>query len=458
MLLGVGLVAVAAAGVLGVQHLLRDRQYHTFLTTGDTAVRAGNLDAAVEAYGGAVTLRPDSMVAHLRRGEAYGAQRRDEAAMRDLREAVRLSPSTAQPIDALGDQYHAQHQPAQAAECYAQSVALDDSDPVVLYKLGLARYQSGSPASAVDPLRRAVAIRDSFAAAHYLLGVALRDTQNLDGAIAALEKATQASPALLAAHEELADIFRMRNRTADEMAQLNALAVLDPRGHREAALALAQARHGDFDVAVATLTMNAADATDDPDAQLALGRVYLLQAERRPDRSTIIKAIAAIQHALDASPRRSDGLALLGRARYLLADDDGAERILREATAALPADPDAFRYLADACERQSHFGDARDALAALDAIEGDTATPAVRATRLRRLGALSVQSGNTAAAVTYLQQAIERGGYDGPTLVALADAAWRTGQIALAQRTLVQATAFADPRNPELIRLKKVIR
>ena len=125
-------MAVAAAGVLGVQHLLRDRQYHTFLTTGDTAVRAGNLDAAVEANSGAVTLRPDSMVAHLRRGEAYGAQRRDEAAMRDLREAVRLSPSTAQPIDALGDQDHAQHQPPQAAECYAQSVALDDSDPVVL--------------------------------------------------------------------------------------------------------------------------------------------------------------------------------------------------------------------------------------------------------------------------------------------------------------------------------------
>ena len=48
------------------------------------AAAAGETYRAVEAFSGALAFRPNSMVAYLRRGEAYRAQRRDDEAIRDL--------------------------------------------------------------------------------------------------------------------------------------------------------------------------------------------------------------------------------------------------------------------------------------------------------------------------------------------------------------------------------------
>ena len=103
-----------------------------------------------------------------------------------------------------------------------------------------------------------------------------------------------------------------------------------------------------------------------------LGRVHLARAEagiapRSP------RALAALERALGGTARRSDGLALYGRALHLSGDAAGAERLLQDAILHLPVDPDAFGYLADAAERLGHPLAARDALLNLDALEGDTA-------------------------------------------------------------------------------------
>ena len=74
------------------------------LAQGEQALAAGNAYGAIEAFSGALALRPGSMVAYFRRGEAY----RTEPAGRgdgDLREAARLAPDAPQPLIALGDLY-----------------------------------------------------------------------------------------------------------------------------------------------------------------------------------------------------------------------------------------------------------------------------------------------------------------------------------------------------------------
>jgi len=63
-------LAVAAAAATVVYQVTRDRDYRTQLTRGDTALRLDQSTTAIEAYSGAVALRPDSMLARLRRGEA----------------------------------------------------------------------------------------------------------------------------------------------------------------------------------------------------------------------------------------------------------------------------------------------------------------------------------------------------------------------------------------------------
>src|SRR5262245_54158521 len=221
-LLGLLLAAgsLAAAGVTFVQRLEGERQYRRLLAQGEQALEAGNTYGAIEAFSGALALKPGSMVAYYRRGEAYRAQNQPAEAVANLREALRLAPSAPQPLIALGDLYAAAGDARQAADWYTQAAdRLKDEDPSLLYRLALARYRSGAPAHAIAPLTKAIARQEGFAEAHYLLGLVYRDARNFDSATASLEQAIQIDPALTAAREELADLYRAEGRAVDEMQQ-----------------------------------------------------------------------------------------------------------------------------------------------------------------------------------------------------------------------------------------------
>jgi tetratricopeptide (TPR) repeat protein len=454
----VGLVALAATSW---QALRRDRQYRDLLAQGDRALQAGNTYAAIEAFSGAVALRPTSMVAYYHRGEAYRAQKRDDEAIRDLREASRLAPDATRPLIALARLHDQRGDAAQAANYYEQAArrlkGVRDEDPALLYALALAHYRAGAPEAAKAPLQRILSRDDSLGEVHYLLGLAQRDTGNVDGAISALEQAVHAAPSLAAAREELADIYRQQGRVADETAQLQALAALGDSADRRLALAMADARRGQFDAALAALGETAARFPNDSRVELALGRVQLARAERALDRGSVRRALASLETALGGTARRSEGLALYGRALYLSGDVVGAERILREAAATSPVDLEAFAFLADAAEQQGHLAEARDALINLDSLQGDTAPSDVRAGRARRIGALSLRTGDSITAADFLTQAVEAGYVDGATLALLVQARWQAGQPEQARTVLDKALAL-EPRNVDLLRLAKTIR
>ena len=458
MLAVVAILGSVAGGVVVVQRLDRDREYRLLLARGEQALQTGNNYEAIEDFSGALALRPDSMVAYYRRGEAYHADHHDDWAIRDLREASRLAPDAVQPLVALGQVYDDRNEPIEAARWYGEAAdRLHDEDPALLYALALARYRAGSPAAAIDPLRRAIERNDSVAQTHYLLGLVYRDMNRIDEAIDALQRAIKVSPSLTPAREELADVFRSQGDLVEEMSQLQDLAALDRNDERHIAIAMAHTRRGQFDLALATLAEVSPAAVDTSHLQLTRGRIYLARAERTLDRQWARKAQDVFEQALSGGARRSEGLALYGRALFLMGDPRAAERTLREAVGTPPIDPEAFEYLADACERLSHLVDARDALVSLDALEGDTAAPGVRGARARRIGTLSLQANDPKRAADYLDQAIDAGDTDASTLGLLADAYWRSGSRDLARATLAKALE-QDPRSVDLARLGRTIK
>jgi len=454
----VGLMAIVAAAVLLIQRANSEREYLRLLRTGEDALKTGDTYTASEAFTGAITLRPHSMVGYFHRGEAYRAERQDEEALRDLREAARLGPDAPQPLVALGDLYDAAGDPARAAVWYGQAAEkLKGQDPALLYKLGLARYRAGSLAEAIAPLREALAHNDSAGEIHYLLGLIYRDIQRTDDAVAALERAVKVQPTLIAAREELADLYRSQGRLVGEMEQLQALASLDADTTRAVNIGLAQARQGQFPAALGTLTTAAGQSPTNPQVQMALGRVYLARAEKMSDPGDVVSALASLESALGQTTRRSETLALFGRALYRASDYTGAERILRQAASASPVAPEAFAYLADACERLGHYLEARDALLTLDVLQGDTASAATHAERVERLGILSLRADDVAGAVTYLDEAIAAGRQSPATFGVLAQARWQAGDAGRAQDALAAGLAL-DPHNAELLRLKRTIK
>jgi tetratricopeptide (TPR) repeat protein len=455
LVLAVSLAVVVAGAV--VQRVRQQSRYQRLMTEGETARSMGQPYAAVEAFSGAIALRPGAMPAYYWRGEAYRDLRQDDRAISDLREAARLAPSSAQPLVALGQLFDHRGDAAEAAEWYSLAAArLRDADPTLLYSLSLALYRSGSPAAALDPLKRALARDPSLAEAHYLIGLVYRDAQNAEAAAISLQQAIRLAPSLLAAREELADLYREAGRTQDEREQLEILAAIDPGVQRALALALMHIRDDRLEEALAVLAEAAPDTPSDSRVDLATGRALIARAEHTGDRGAARRALTALESALGGTAARSEGLALFGRALYLSGDPIGAERSLKEAVATSPIDREAYTFLADAAEAASHPDVAREALLDLDVLEGDAAKPATRAARARRVGTLSLALHDGRLALTSLQQARDAGWSDPDTFALLAQAQAMAGDVDAAGRTLNEAIAL-HPTNTALRRLRRTL-
>ena len=446
VLAGVFLLGLSAAGGYGYTQSERERSYRQAVADGDAALARNNTGAAIEAFSGAITLKADSMVGYLKRGQTYRRRGEFAAAIRDLRRASEIDPSATRPLEELGDAYLADtpHRYESAASRFQEYVKLDNRAPRVLYKLAFARYNGGHPADAIDALQRAIALDERFAEAYYLLGLCHRDARHPDLAQRALERSVELQPALLHAHEELADLYGALGKTESRLTELERLNALDPSVSRAVALGLAYARAGQPNRAVVTLAAAAEKYPDYPYAYVALGRVWLEIAQAGNDRVALSKAIEALEGAV-GSDDSSEALTLFGRALLMSSDEETAERMLQDATQKKPVEPLAFYYLSDAAERLGHDEIARRALLDYEILRGDESDARRRSSHAVRLADLSLRLNDFAGAATYFLRAA--GDSDGALLARAADAQLTAGDRDAARATAIKALE-KDPANP----------
>ena len=366
------LTGVGAASVY--QAAARDRQYRALIARGDGALVEERTFVAIEAYSGAIALRPDSMLAHLRLAETYQRRGNLDEAAREFRRATNLDQTATRPFEELGDVLYQQQRFDRAADAYARALRLDDRSARIGYKFALAQYRNGAVDEALRSITASLTLDASSPDAQYLLGLCLRDTHRTDAALRAFSKAVAAAPAMIAAHEELADLYRELGRTSDEIDQLRTLAALD-RGsiERQIALGLAHQRAGHGDLAVLTLGEALERSPDNPAIYGALGEVWLERA--RDDRALLKKAREALERAASRPEASSQTLTAYGRALLLDGDVDAAGHVLQLATARFPVDADAFLQYAAVLDRQNRADAARRALVDYTALVGDAVNP-----------------------------------------------------------------------------------
>jgi len=413
-LLVLGAAAAGGAGVYTVY--ATDREYSRLIAAGDEAVSADQPFRALETYSGAIALRPNSMLAHLKRGMVYRDRGELDSAIKDLRRASQLDPTATRPLELLGDSHLAQERFDRARERYARYLELDDRSARVWYKLGLAQYRDGKVADAADALRRAVALDRGLAEGHLLLGLCLRDQDQSRPAREALETAAMLAPALTAPREALAALYASLGDRARRIDQLEALAALDPaRPDRLVALGLAYADARRLDTAVIVLSRAVERFPDEPGVYAALGRVWLEAAEARDDAIALKKAVTALSMAAGQSDVPSETLTDLGRAWRLSGDPEAAERALRQAVSRLPVRPEAYLELATLAARANRIQDARDALVRYATLVGDTQPLASIA---GQIATYSIRLGDASLALRWIDRAVDEAGTT-PALVAL---------------------------------------
>jgi tetratricopeptide (TPR) repeat protein len=391
------------------------------------------------------------MLARLRRGEAFQRRGDLDAAVHDFRAATDLDATAVRPREELGNTLYQLQRYQEAADAFEATLALDDRLTRVNFKLELARYRSGDLKAAIALLTRASAANEMTAESYYLLGLCLRDSRQASEAQHAFEQAVALSPALGAAREELADIYAAQSKRADELDQLQVLAGLDRNVERQLAVALAQARAGRMESAVATLGTALDRAPDNPRVYEALGKVWLQNAEARDDPFALNKALEALDR-IGTDPRSSsDALTLYGRALLRDGQTARAEQVLQQATTRYPLAPSSLTYYATAAEQLNHLDAARQALIEYGALAGDEAQSL---SRTMRIAALSLRLNDPASAVRWLQKAVDANPSDVKLRASLADAQQRAGDDDAARQTIERGLAI-EPENPGLLRLKR---
>ena len=442
LLVAAVLVIVAIAGAVAYQAAARERDYRALLTRGDAALRDDQTFVAIEAYSGAMALHPDSMLAHLRRGETYQRRGELDEAARDFRTAAALDPTATRPLEALGDVLYQLRRFDRATETYASDLRLDDRSATVSYKMALSRYRSGDYDGALTTLATTVRLNGRLADPHYLMGLCLRERHRNAEAIQSLEKAVSLAPGLLPAREELAELYAAAGRQADELEQLETIATLD-RDHieRQVALGLAQARTGHEELAVLTLGNVLTGTPDQPLVYRALGQVWLDRALAHNDRVFLSKALEALARVASIPAATSDVLTLYGRALLLDGQIDLAERTLEQASTRYPLEPDSLVLYATAAERQSHLDAARQALidyTGLVTDEGELLT------REAHIAALSVKLNDPQTAVLWLERASEKAPDDTRLAASLAEAQTKLAELERRQAESTTAAPVSD--------------
>ena len=137
------LALAGVGGAVAYQTVAQDRQYRRLVTEGDAALREDQTFGAIESYSGAIALRPDSMLAYLRRGETYERRGDLDAAARDFQTAASLAPTATRPLEELADIRFRQERFRRAADLYAAVLRVDDHSAAVSYKHALALYRDG---------------------------------------------------------------------------------------------------------------------------------------------------------------------------------------------------------------------------------------------------------------------------------------------------------------------------
>ncbi len=449
------LTLLGGALALGLYSAWLEREYGRLISEGQLALTQDQSFTAIEAFSGAIALKPDSMLAHLKRGETYRRRNDDAAALRDLRQASRLDPTAPWPLEQLGDLNLDRHRYERAIELYRAYLQLDDRAPRILYKLALAHYRDGDPETATPALEQAITLDGRFAEAHYLLGLCHRERGKPGEALTALRTAVRLAPGLTPAREELADLYTALDRPREAIDQLDALRGLESgRVERHIALGLAYAQADRSDLAIVTLGGAAERFPQEAAVHSALGRVWLQTAEARGDRTALHKALEALEVVRAQASADSTSLTVLARALVLDGRLLHAEQTLQDATVYEPVDPAAYALLADVAEQLKHYGVARDAWLKHAFLTGD---PSGRSVAVH-LGELSMSLGEPQVAVVWLERAVGTlSKPDATLLVRLAEAQAQAGDPDRARASLSRAFAI-DPQNAAGRRLARRLR
>lgn len=203
--------------------------------------RAGRVTEAEQIY--RKILKVDARQAdclHLLGMIAY-QERRYEAAVELIRQAIASKPTDAVYHSNLGTVFQAQGKMEEAAACYERALIFGPEIAETHYNLGSVFHAQEKLEAAVGCYQRALALRPDLVPAHYNLGNVLQAQAKPDEAASCYERALALEPGKVEAHHNLGNALQAQDKLDEAVACFRRLLALDPgyvKGHYSLGCAL----------------------------------------------------------------------------------------------------------------------------------------------------------------------------------------------------------------------------
>jgi len=448
--LALALAALLSAGWVGYgahRLLLYDSRYDALVTLGDELIAKEMPFQATRTYSAAISLRPGSAIAYVKRAEALRKQANFAPAIDDLERAATLTPDVHLVSMRLAELYDEAGRFDDAAHHYQNVLAVDPGAADIWYALGLVYFRGGREAESIAALNRAAELRAGFWEAYYLRGAVFRALGGRDEAEADLKKALELAPDAAPARLALMALY-IENRDPARAMPLVQQEVNANPGAALPYLHLAEVHRlaGHAPEAIEAVGLALEQDPNLPAAYLELGELWLDEATGRGDAIALEKAVTALDSVVKMEPGNGAACLALGRAHLAMGDEVRAFSELKRAGEATPPQAEAHRLLGDLYRARANYAEAVTAYHIYLLLEGQS--PPV----LERLGDTYLDLEKPGlAAETYLELAELEPHRVGP--LAKAASAFLLHGNAESAATVCRRGLAANPENATLLEL-----
>jgi tetratricopeptide (TPR) repeat protein len=360
------------------------------LAAGRAALRAGDLRAALTQLGAAVAAAPDASEPRRLLAVALCADDRCDEAIEHLRRAVGLDPTDERARLALGRTLAAAGRFDMAEQAFQDTVAAIPMSAQSYFELGRLYDSQGRNDEAAEAFVAAAATRPVLGEerVYELMARARVAATDFDGAVEAFARRVHVSPNYAPAHRALAEMLLQLGRDDEALAELTAVALIDPRDAQAPAMrAQLHLRSGRYqEAAGAARAALARDANSSP-ALYSLGTALLQLGLVADGEDALTRYRVGLGVARARDERDSDLRVLRQSAAAHLERGEVADAVERlQAAVALQPDADTYSLLAAVLKRAGRTQDALDALEQAVARGGGPAAHVLMADLLAALG------------------------------------------------------------------------
>jgi tetratricopeptide (TPR) repeat protein len=162
---------------------------------GNTLKNQGRFDAAADSYHRALSLKPDNAEAHNNLGTVLNKQGHLDAAIENFQTAISLRPDYTEAYNNLGNAFKIQGRFDAAVDCYHRALSLKPDNAEAHNNLGNALKMQGYLDEATGSFRKAISLKPDYADAFFNLHSLLTNTEDMAPSIECMKKAVAINPA-----------------------------------------------------------------------------------------------------------------------------------------------------------------------------------------------------------------------------------------------------------------------